>query len=172
MGQIFFFFPFLAALQCMGLPGQGSDWSHRDDLGCHCGSSRYLTPCVGPGIEPASPWPPRCQSCSATAGAPLWAILTLPGQALQPTLLPLRTPHAGLQHPVPSHPKLPPARPLRHCGVSSKAHVCWDRFFVPALLFTVSARGSPICLVLHWRACRAEPGRGRCSADICWRNDC
>ena len=38
----------------MELPGQGSDPSHSRDPSCSCSCARSLTPCVGPGIGPAS----------------------------------------------------------------------------------------------------------------------
>ena len=44
----FFFFSFLATLQPMQIPGQGSDLCHG------CGNARSLTHGAGPGIEPAS----------------------------------------------------------------------------------------------------------------------
>ena len=66
-----FFFPFLAALQHIEFPGQGSNLSSSCDL-CHsCSNLRCLTHCTGPGIELASLLLQRYHwSCCAIAGTP------------------------------------------------------------------------------------------------------
>ena len=47
----FFFFPFLAEMEC---PGQGLALSCSHDLSHSCGSARSLTQCAQPGIKPAT----------------------------------------------------------------------------------------------------------------------
>ena len=60
---------FLATLQHMVFPGQGSDPSCSWDLCCSCSNAGSLTHCAGLGIKPASQGLQRsCQSHCATGG--------------------------------------------------------------------------------------------------------
>lgn len=72
-----FFFPFLATLRHVELPGQASDLSCSFSLSHSCGSARSLIHCARPGIEPSTQCFQDTADPVAHSGTPVPPILDM-----------------------------------------------------------------------------------------------